>query len=252
MALIKADILDIKIERNEAIIYAISDKNERIIFKDNYYPYYFAEFKEPNKELIQKIMNAKALSKDEIHQVKSADIVQKKVGQEIKELIVAIGAGVGETFDEAKIRYHKIVLMNDADVDGEHITTLMLTLFFRHMKEVIQKGYLYVAQPPLFRIETNNNESIWVIDETARDEKIAELGKIGKDIKGIQRFKGLGEMQPEQLWNTTMNPATRVLKKINIEDAEEADRVFDMLMGSEVTPRKKFIQTYSKTADLDI
>jgi len=172
--------------------------------------------------------------------------------QEIKELIVAIGAGVGETFDEAKIRYHKIVLMNDADVDGEHITTLMLTLFFRHMKEVIQKGYLYVAQPPLFRIETNNNESIWVIDETARDEKIAELGKIGKDIKGIQRFKGLGEMQPEQLWNTTMNPATRVLKKINIEDAEEADRVFDMLMGSEVTPRKKFIQTYSKTADLDI
>ena len=142
--------------------------------------------------------------------------------------------------------------MNDADVDGEHITTLMLTLFFRHMKQVIQKGYLYVAQPPLFKVEVGPNESYWVIDEEERDRKIAELKKLGKEIKGIQRFKGLGEMQPEQLWETTMNPKTRVLKKITIEDAEEADKTFDILMGNEVAPRKKFIQTYSKTALLDI
>lgn len=172
--------------------------------------------------------------------------------QEIKDLIVAIGAGVGETFDESKIRYHKVILMNDADVDGEHITTLMLTLFFRHMKEIIQKGFLYVAQPPLFRVEVSNNESYWVIDEVARDKKVQEIKAAGKEVKNIQRFKGLGEMQPEQLWETTMNPATRVLKKINIDEAEEADKVFDMLMGSEVGPRKKFIQTYSKTAELDV
>ncbi len=172
--------------------------------------------------------------------------------QEIKELVVALGAGVGESFDETKIRYHKIILMNDADVDGEHITTLMLTLFFRHMKQIIQKGYLYVAQPPLFKIEVGPNESYWVLDEEERDKKIAELKAQKKEVKGIQRFKGLGEMQPEQLWETTMNPKTRTLKKITIEDAEEADRIFDILMGSEVAPRKKFIQTYSKTALLDI
>ena len=172
--------------------------------------------------------------------------------QEIKELVVAIGAGVGETFDESKMRYHKVILMNDADVDGEHITTLMLTFFFRHMKEIIKKGYLYVAQPPLFRVETTGNESFWVIDEEAREQKIQELKTARKEIKNVQRFKGLGEMQPVQLWDTTMNPDTRVLKKINIEDAEEADRTFDMLMGAEVGPRKKFIQTYSKTAELDI
>jgi len=172
--------------------------------------------------------------------------------QEIKDLVVAIGAGVGETFDEEKIRYHKIILMNDADVDGEHITTLMLTLFFRHMKEIIQKGFLYVAQPPLFKIETTGNQSFWVLDKESRDKKIAELKAQGKEVKNVQRFKGLGEMQPVQLWDTTMNPQTRVLKKINIEDAEDADKTFDMLMGSEVPPRKKFIQTYSKSAELDI
>lgn len=172
--------------------------------------------------------------------------------KEIKELIVALGAGVGDTFDEEKIRYHKVVLMNDADVDGEHITTLMLTLFFRHMKEIIQKGFLYVAQPPLFKVEVSNNESYWVLNEDLRDQKVKELKAAGKTIKGVQRFKGLGEMQPEQLWNTTMDPEQRVLKKITIDDAEEADKTFDMLMGSEVGPRKKFIQTYSKTADLDI
>ncbi len=172
--------------------------------------------------------------------------------QEIKDLVVAIGAGVGETFDPSKVRYHKVILMNDADVDGEHITTLMLTLFFRHMKEVIKNGFLYVAQPPLFKVEVSNDEFYWVLDEATRDKKVVELKAEGKEIKGIQRFKGLGEMQPEQLWNTTMDPAQRVLKKINIEDAEEADKVFDMLMGSEVPPRKKFIQTYSTTAELDI
>ncbi|MBN1331607.1 DNA topoisomerase (ATP-hydrolyzing) subunit B [Candidatus Dojkabacteria bacterium] len=172
--------------------------------------------------------------------------------QEIKEVVVAIGAGVGDTFDDTKMRYHKIILMNDADVDGEHITTLMLTLFFRHLKDVINKGYLYVAQPPLFKIEVSSNESYWVLDEDEREEKVKELKKAGKEIKGVQRFKGLGEMQPEQLWSTTMNPETRILKRITVEDAEEADKTFDMLMGSEVPPRKKFIQTYSKSAELDV
>lgn len=172
--------------------------------------------------------------------------------QEIKELVVAIGAGVGDTFDEEKMRYHKIVLMNDADVDGEHITTLMLTLFYRHLKEIIQKGFLYVAQPPLFKVEVSNNESYWVLDENQRDARVKEIKAAGKEVKSIQRFKGLGEMQPEQLWNTTMNPESRILKQIRIEDAEEADKTFDMLMGNEVPPRKKFIQTYSKTAELDI
>lgn len=142
--------------------------------------------------------------------------------------------------------------MNDADVDGEHITTLVLTLFFRHLKPIIEKGYLYVAQPPLFKVEVTKDESYWVGDDSKLEKLVSELKSNNKTPKGIQRFKGLGEMNPEQLWETTMSPKTRTLKKINIDDAEEADKIFDILMGSEVAPRKKFIQTHSKEATVDI
>lgn len=172
--------------------------------------------------------------------------------KEIKELIIALGTGISDTMNVEKVRYHKIILMNDADVDGEHITTLVLTLFFRHLRPIIEKGYLYVAQPPLFKVEISKDESYWVEDDSRLEQLVSELKNKDKTPKGIQRFKGLGEMNPEQLWETTMSPKTRTLKKINIEDAEEADRIFDILMGAEVSPRKKFIQTHSKEATVDI
>lgn len=172
--------------------------------------------------------------------------------KELKDLIIAIGTGIGETLDLQKLRYHKIVLMNDADVDGEHITTLVLTLFFRYLKPIIDKGFLYVAQPPLYKVEVSKNESYWIGSDEEKESLIKDLGKKGKEIKNIQRFKGLGEMNPEQLWETTMDPERRVLKQITIEDIEEAEKTFEMLMGTEVAPRKKFIQTHSKEADLDI
>lgn len=172
--------------------------------------------------------------------------------KEIKSLIIALGTGIGETLDPDKLRYHKIILMNDADVDGEHITTLVLTFFFRHLRPIIEKGYLYVAQPPLFKIEVSKDESYWIINEEERIQVLADLKARNKTPKNIQRFKGLGEMNPDQLWETTMNPATRTLKRINIDDAEEADKVFEVLMGNEVPPRKKFIQTHSREAEIDI
>ncbi|KXK09577.1 MAG: DNA gyrase subunit B [candidate division WS6 bacterium OLB21] len=172
--------------------------------------------------------------------------------KELKDLIIALGTGIGETLDLQKLRYHKIVLMNDADVDGEHITTLVLTLFFRYLKPIIDKGFLYVAQPPLYKVEVSKNESYWIGSDEEKESLIKDLGKKGKEIKNIQRFKGLGEMNPEQLWETTMDPERRVLKQITIEDIEEAEKTFEMLMGTEVAPRKKFIQTHSKEADLDI
>ena len=142
--------------------------------------------------------------------------------------------------------------MTDADVDGSHIQTLLLTMFFRHLRPLIDKGYVYLAQPPLFKIETNGNESFWVLSEEERDAKIKELEKSNRAVKLVQRFKGLGEMNPEQLWETTMNPKTRVLKLITVDDAEEANKIFDTLMGQEVLPRKKFIQAYANEAELDI
>lgn len=166
------------------------------------------------------------------------------------DLIRALGAGIAETFDLSKLRYHKIILMSDADVDGAHIRTLMLTLLFRHMRKIVENGYVYISQPPLYKVVFSANDSIWVKD----DAELANLLKSKKTAKppSIQRFKGLGEMNPDQLWETTMNPQTRVLKKVVIEDAEEASRMFDVLMGEEVMPRKKFIEAYSNEADLDI
>lgn len=172
--------------------------------------------------------------------------------QELKNLVIALGTGLGDTLDLQKLRYHKIILMTDADVDGEHITTLILTMFFRHLKHIIDNGYLYIAQPPLFKIEISKDEFYWVKNEDERQKLLEKLRTQGKSIKSVQRFKGLGEMNPEQLWETTMDPNRRILKRIFIEDAEEANQTFEILMGNEVAPRKKFIQTHSQEAALDI
>jgi DNA gyrase subunit B len=168
--------------------------------------------------------------------------------EELKDLIVALGAGIGETIDYSKVRYQRIIIMTDADVDGEHIKTLLLTFFYRHMKEIIEKGYLYVALPPLFRVQIGKNH-YYAYTEEEKDKIKREKGN-GKG--NVQRYKGLGEMNPTQLWETTMDPKSRTLKRVGIEDGEQADKVFTMLMGSEVAPRKKFIQTHAKFASLDI
>ncbi len=170
--------------------------------------------------------------------------------QEIKSIIIALGTAIAEEFDINKLRYHKIIIMTDADVDGAHICSLLLTLFFRFLPEVIHHGHLYIAQPPLYRIQ-KGKEVYYAYSEEQKDQIIKKLG--GSESISIQRYKGLGEMNPEQLWETTMNPETRILKKVTIEDAEEADRLFTILMGDEVAPRKHFIQVHAKTVNnLDI
>jgi DNA gyrase subunit B len=168
--------------------------------------------------------------------------------EEIKDLIIALGAGIGDSLNYDKIRYHRIIIMTDADVDGAHIKTLLLTFFYRHMPEVITRGYLYIALPPLFRVQVGK-DVFYAYDEAGRNKIVAEH----KDQKAtVQRYKGLGEMNPTQLWETTMDPTKRTLKQVTIDDAEEADRTFEMLMGEEVPPRKKYIQTHAKLATLDI
>lgn len=169
---------------------------------------------------------------------------------ELKDLIVALGMGIGEKVDQKKLRYHRIIIMTDADVDGAHIATLLLTFFYRHLPQVIEGGYLYLAQPPLYKI-TAGKEVFYAYSEQEKDEILAELGPNQQNIT-IQRYKGLGEMNPEQLWETTMNPQNRILKKITIKDAQKADQVFSTLMGKDVPPRKKFIQTHAKLANLDV
>lgn len=172
--------------------------------------------------------------------------------EELKNLVIALGAGIGETFNPAKLRYHRIILMNDADVDGEHITTLGLTFFFRHVPQIIEQGYLYIAMPPLFKI-TANKKDTYVYSDEERDQVVAQIkAETPNATIGIQRYKGLGEMNPEQLWETTMNPKTRMLKRVTISDVDESDKVFSTLMGDEVPPRKKFIQTHAQLANLDI
>lgn len=168
--------------------------------------------------------------------------------KELKDLVIALGMGIGENVNYAKLRYHKIVIMTDADVDGEHIRTLLLTFFYRHMIDIVQKGHLYIAQPPLYKIQFGKNIQYAYSDE----EKEEIIKKLDNHSPSIQRYKGLGEMNPEQLWETTMNPKNRILKQVNITDAQEADYVFSMLMGDEVPPRKKFIITHAKMANLDL
>lgn len=219
--------------------------------------------------------------------------------EEVKALIVALGTALLDDFDLDKLRYHKIIIMTDADSDGAHIRTLLLTLFYRYFKPIIEQGYLYIAQPPLYKIQIGKKVE-YAYSEAEKDQIVnslleAKLSKkqsskeeakklkiitqdkgetvLGvekeegekqddqkevseeKSLKGIdlQRYKGLGEMNPSELWETTMNPEKRILKKVSINDAEEADRLFDILMGGEVLPRKKFIQAYAQQVkNLDI
>ncbi|MGI8419846.1 MAG: DNA gyrase/topoisomerase IV subunit B [Candidatus Levyibacteriota bacterium] len=170
--------------------------------------------------------------------------------EEVKNMIIALGTGIGDTTNMEKIRYHRIIIMCDADVDGEHITTLILTFFFRHLPEVITKGYLYVAMPPLFKLQ-RGKDIRYAYNEQEREVAMKAM-KTGNANVSVQRYKGLGEMNADQLWETTMNPENRLLKQIKIDDAEDADLVFTMLMGDQVPPRKHFIQTNAVTAELDI
>ena len=177
--------------------------------------------------------------------------------KEIQALITALGTNIGENFEIKGLRYHRILLMTDADVDGAHIRTLLLTFFFRYMGELVEKGHLYIAQPPLYRVSVTRTEngkrkraSEYVYDDSALETLRRELGD--ENVRLEQRYKGLGEMNNEQLWDTTMNPENRTILQVSVDDAAEADRTFDMLMGSNVPPRRRFIQTHANQAKLDI
>lgn len=172
--------------------------------------------------------------------------------EEVKNIITAIGVGIDEHFNMAKLRYGRIVIMCDADVDGAHIRTLLLTFFFRHMTDIITNGHLYIAQPPLFHIKVGKQVR-YVYSDEERDAIVEEykVGHNGKEPE-VGRYKGLGEMNPETLWDTTMDPAKRTILQVGIEEAIEADKIFNMLMGDEVAPRKRFIESHAKSANLDI
>ena len=207
--------------------------------------------------------------------VERARIDKMLASKEIRALVIAMGTSIGDTFDVSKMRYHKIIIATDADVDGAHIRTLLLTFFYRYFRPVIDAGYIYIAQPPLYKIKKgkeinyaySDEEKIKLIGKTTDVSEIEETegeinGEQNEEEKEetktksnkihIQRYKGLGEMNPEELWETTMDPAHRILKKVNIDDAEEANKVFEILMGSEVPPRKSFIQSNAKLAEIDI
>ncbi|MEA4873698.1 MAG: toprim domain-containing protein, partial [Synergistaceae bacterium] len=176
--------------------------------------------------------------------------LEKILGSEtIRNIILALGAGVGDDFNEEKLRYHKIFIMADADVDGAHIRTLLLTLFFRYMPQIIDNGYLYVAQPPLYRVQVGKEVSYCFSEKEMKD---LQANAAGKKVD-VQRYKGLGEMNAEQLWDTTMNPENRIVNRVEVQDAVEADELFGILMGDNVEPRRKFIETYGREVrNLDI
>jgi DNA gyrase subunit B len=207
--------------------------------------------------------------------VERARLDKMLASQEIKHLILALGTAIGDVFDLSKLRYHKVIIATDADVDGAHIRTLLLTLFYRHFRPVVDGGFLYIAQPPLYKIKRGKEivyaysdaEKNQVVGKDIEIEEAAEAAaenagesveeepeekKTRKSKVTIQRYKGLGEMNPEELWETTMDPAKRVLKLVTVDDAQDADKVFDILMGEDVLSRKTFIQTNAKTANLDI
>ena len=173
--------------------------------------------------------------------VEKARLDKMLQSNEIRTLITALGTSVGEQFDPSKLRYHRIVIMTDADVDGSHIRTLLLTFFFRHLEQLILDGHVFIAQPPLYRVKAGKEEA-WVYTEEQRAAAIERLGEKAE----VQRYKGLGEMNPIQLWETTMDPVKRTLLQVRIDDSVDADETFDMLMGSAVPPRKKFIQTHAR------
>ncbi len=201
--------------------------------------------------------------------------------EQIKNLVVALGTAIGDVFNIDKLRYHKIIIATDADVDGAHIRTLLLTLFYRHFRAVIDGGFIYIAQPPLYKIKRGkevyyaytDEEKFAILgpDADSLQEADSESGEEGaeEEVEGeegaenevvtkkvgkvsIQRYKGLGEMNPEELWETTMDPKRRLLKRITVEDAVDADRIFDILMGTDVPSRKSFIQSNAKLANLDV
>ena len=181
--------------------------------------------------------------------VERARLDKMLASEEIKQLIIALGAGIGEGVNMDKLRYHRIIIMTDADVDGSHIRTLLLTFFYRHFPDLIKNGYLYIAQPPLYAVVKGKTKE-FAYNDKQKDELVKKLG--GEGIS-IQRYKGLGEMNPEQLWDTTMNPENRILLKVRTEDIEKTDEIFSMLMGDEVGPRKRFIQTHAKNVkNLDV
>ena len=168
--------------------------------------------------------------------------------EEIKNMITAFGTGISEDFDISKLRYHKIVIMTDADVDGAHIRTLLLTFFYRYMPELIKEGKVYIAQPPLYRVE-KNKQHYYVYDDAQLEALYAEIGRTG--IKEVQRYKGLGEMDFDQLRDTTMAVEHRILKRVDLEDAITADEIFSMLMGDNVEPRREFIAENAQYAEMD-
>ncbi|MEK7115594.1 MAG: toprim domain-containing protein, partial [Patescibacteria group bacterium] len=220
--------------------------------------------------------------KGKILNVERARLDKMLASVEIRSLVVALGTAIGDAFDISRLRYHKIIIATDADVDGAHIRTLLLTLFFRYFRQLIDGGFIYIAQPPLYKIkkgkeifyfyneedktkfvkkEAGDISEIQEVDEVRKAEEVEEVKEAGdedeKDKKktaklSLQRYKGLGEMNPEELWETTMDPARRILKKVSIEDAEDADRVFVTLMGTDVPARKSFIQSNAKLANIDI
>jgi DNA gyrase subunit B len=188
--------------------------------------------------------------KGKILNVEKARLDKMLGHEEIRIIITAVGASLGDDLNLEKLRYHKVIIMTDADVDGSHIRTLLLTFFYRNMQSLIEDGYLYIAQPPLYKIQAGKDARYAYIEA----EKDAILKKMeGKRGLSTQRYKGLGEMNPDQLWETTMNPETRSLLQVTAEDAEAADRVFTELMGEEVAPRKAFIQAYATSVrNLDV
>ncbi|MEJ8816737.1 DNA topoisomerase (ATP-hydrolyzing) subunit B [Lacibacter sp. H407] len=176
--------------------------------------------------------------------------------EEIRNMFTALGVKMGtpedpKALDISKLRYHKIIIMTDADVDGSHIATLILTFFFRYMTAIVEQGYLYLAQPPLYQVK-KGKDMAYAWNEEERKAFVLQFGAGKEDSVGVQRYKGLGEMNADQLWETTMNPGTRALKRVTIESAAEADRVFSMLMGDEVAPRREFIETHAKYANIDV
>ncbi len=182
--------------------------------------------------------------------VEKARLDKSLANKEIQALVQALGCGIGDGLDLTGLRYHRCLIMTDADVDGSHIRTLLLTMFFRYMPQLIESGHLYIAQPPLYLVK-KGKDGKYAYSEAEREKIIADFG--GMQSVNIQRYKGLGEMNPEQLWETTMNPANRILLQVTVEDAAAADRTFDMLMGNEVAPRKRFIQSHAKKVrNLDV
>ena len=186
--------------------------------------------------------------KGKILNVEKARLDKALGNEEIRTLILALGAGSGEDLDVASVRYGKVIIMTDADIDGSHIRTLLLTFFYRYMKQLVDAGMVYVAQPPLYRVKKGKQE-IYAYDDAERDRLLERMGKQGVQLT---RYKGLGEMNPDQLWKTTMNPETRMLKRIDSENGAEADKIFTTLMGDVVEPRRKFIEEHAKYANVDM